>query len=119
MTKDITRARAKKINGSLSAEIYSDVYRIIDAFEPVNKFWHTLHENPKQYDAAMRMIEIVGLEEILKAVKALPLTNKIKFFPRIFTPAQLEEKWEMLHSARDDAMGKNIKIKKSKARKYV
>lgn len=88
-----------KSKTNLSSKTYNDVYKIVDAFEPVNAHWESLHENKKQYDASMRMLNIHGLPYILKVIKELPETNDRQFFPKIYTPVQLEEKWEAWHSA--------------------
>lgn len=118
-TKETMAPKSRKIEKTLSAEMYNEIYRVIDSFEPVNVHWDTLHESTKQYDAAMRMLRIHGIDAVLAQVKRLPVSNKIKFFPRIYTPVQLEEKWESLQNATDEATGKVIEIKKSKARNFV
>lgn len=93
----------------MTAQESNDSNRILDAFEPVNTHAHILHESTKQFEAAMRLAEFHGVDMVLKVIKVLPKTNDIEFFPRIYTPAQLEEKWESLHHAWKDAVRKKIK----------
>lgn len=107
--KKMIRRTPKKLEGKVSARDRNDCYRVIDAFEQVNVHWDTLHESSKQYDAALRIILRHNLETVLKVIKVLPKTNDMEFFPRIYTPVQLEEKWESLHHAWKDAVRKKIK----------
>lgn len=98
-----------KLEGHVSVKDLTDVHVVMEAFEPVNVHAYRLHEQTKQYDASLRVLKIHGLKNLLEVIKNLPKTNEMEFFPRIFTPVQLEEKWEMLHHAWKDYTRKKIK----------
>lgn len=122
MTKDKIHARARKVEKPLTSKELNEIYKVIDAFESVNVHWEILHESKKQYDAALRLTHLHGLDYLLMVINALPKTNELEFFPRIFTPVQLEDKWESLHHARDDMkhkVEKAINKKNNKARDFV
>lgn len=96
--KEMDKPLKKKVQGQISSKDMNDVYRVVEAFKPVNKFWHTLEDNPKQMDAAYRMIQIAGLETVLKVIAILPKTNKMSYVSNISSPVKLEEKWSDLES---------------------
>lgn len=109
ITKDILQKRKerfkimqkefkKKVGGTMTAKDMNDIYRVVEAFKPVNKFWHTLEDNPKQMDAAWRMIQVAGLEAVLKVIAILPKTNKLPYVANISSPVKLEEKWSDLEA---------------------
>lgn len=96
--KNITKEMQKKVQGKISAKDMTNIYRVIEAFKPVNKFWHTLEDNPKQMDAAWRMIQVAGVDAVLKVIAILPKTNKIPYVANISSPVKLEEKWSDLEA---------------------
>lgn len=102
----------KKVEGKISSKDMNDIYRVVEAFKPVNKFWHTLENNPKQMDAAWRMIQVAGVDAVLRVIAILPKTNKIPYVANISSPVKLEEKWSDLEAqlrklkATDDATKK-------------
>lgn len=82
----------------ISAKHFNDVYRVLEAFKGVNKHWHLLEGNKKQYDAADRMIKIHGSEKVLAIVAALPAINKMQYVTVATTPVQLELKWSEMEA---------------------
>lgn len=97
-TKEDMENLKKKIQGNIKTKDINDVYRVVEAFKPVNKFWHTLEDNPKQMDAAYRMIQVAGFDQVMKVIAILPQTNKIPYLANIFSPVKLEEKWSDLEA---------------------
>lgn len=121
ITKDILQKKEmqKKVEGKISASDMNDIYRIVEAFKPVNKFWHTLEDNPKQMDAAWRMIQVAGVQAVLKVIAILPKTNKIPYVANICSPVKLEEKWSDLEAQLHKMQGARQEKQTSKTRKFV
>lgn len=72
---------------------------VIKAFESFNPSVKKYYNNTTQRKSCDRLIELHGLEKILKVIAILPKTNTIPYIPTITTPLQLEEKWSALESA--------------------
>lgn len=88
-----------RIGKDILAETSSaEVVSIIDnfSFNPSYKKWYG---NKTQREAIKRMLNIYGLDVLLKAVKLLPKVNGKQYFPTITTPLQLEDKWSSLEIA--------------------
>lgn len=108
----------KRVGGTMTAKDMNNIYRVVEAFKPVNKFWHTLEDNPKQMDAAWRMIQVAGVDSVLKVIAILPETNKIPYVANISSPVKLEEKWSDLEAQlrKRKAGAEEIRNKKTKVR---
>lgn len=85
-TKDITELRSVEIA------------KVIDLFKEVNPSYKKLFGSPPQRKAALRLLEINGMEKIQKIVSLLPKSNAMEFMPVITTPCQLEDKMGQLAS---------------------
>lgn len=72
---------------------------VIKAFESVDPKNATYYGNKTQRAACDHLLEVYGLDEILKRVSVLSRTNKVPFFPRINSPHDLKEKWVKLDDA--------------------
>lgn len=81
---------------TIASKDFNDVYKIFEAFKPVNPHYDTLMDSKKQYDAAMHLLQIHGLEKVTKVIAFLPTSNLMKYVTTITTPAQLEERWATL-----------------------
>lgn len=130
ITKDILQKREekrkimekefkKRVGGTMTAKDMNNIYRVVEAFKPVNKFWHTLEDNPKQMDAAWRMIQVAGVEAVLKVIAILPQTNKIPYVANISSPVKLEEKWSDLEAQLRKMQTVQKEKQTSKTRKFV
>lgn len=84
--------------GRISAEENNAAYQILEAFQIVNRHWHTLEDKTWEYEAALRMAQIHGLDQVLKVIRVLPKTNRMKYVANITTPSKLEEKWSDLEN---------------------
>lgn len=69
---------------------------LIDSFKIVNPSYKKMFSNKSQRDACYRLIEIHGLDKLLKIVAFLPKSNITEFMPVITTPCQLEDKFGQL-----------------------
>ena len=85
---------------------------VIDAWEPVNKFFDRFYKNKTQRAAITDIIKKAGKPQLLGVVKLLPKTNKISYFPNITTPVQLRDKWSALEDAFARKKGELIQKKK-------
>lgn len=92
-TKETHRRTSEQ--GSLGAL----VSEIIKAFEAVDVKNKTYYGNTTQRSACEFLIEQYGLEEIKSRISLLPRSNTTRYFPRIYTPVQLRDKWQQLEDA--------------------
>lgn len=73
---------------------------LIKAFEEINPACKNFYKNTTQRKACQFLIDTYGFERVKTVIeKALPKTNKMKFFPTVTTPYQLQEKWASLENA--------------------
>lgn len=87
-----------------------DVEAVIGAFAKVNPdIFRTWYKIKAQRLACDRLIDAHGLETAVGVAKALASSNQMDFFPRIYTPVQLEQKWQSLHDAYRSAERKRSK----------
>lgn len=89
----------------------ADIIKAFEAVDPKNKGYYG---NTTQRAACDFLLAEYGLDEVLKRVSVLPRTNAAPFFPRIYTPVQLKEKWKQLEDAarskRTEAINKKPKV---------
>lgn len=87
---------------------------VIEAFAPVNSAYKKWFARRPQRDAASRLIECYGLEQVKKVIKLLPVSNTMQYFPTITTPLELEDRWAKLEAAwqrkRNEADSKKTKV---------
>lgn len=69
------------------------IVKIINSFVSVDPKNKTYYANITQRNAAGYLVDTYGLDSVLKRIEVLPKTNKVPFFPKIYTPVQLKEKW--------------------------
>jgi hypothetical protein len=76
------------------------IIKVIDDFKDngVNMAVKSLYARKDQRAACQRLVEMHGLEKVLKVIAILPKTNRIAYLPTITTPIQLEEKWSALEA---------------------
>lgn len=77
----------------------NEVAKVIKLFELVDKKNKTYYGNTTQRSACQFLLDEYGIEEIERRVKVLPQTNVTPYFPRIYTPFDLKEKWGKLEDA--------------------
>lgn len=88
---------------------------IIKAFieiDPKNKSYYS---NKTQRAACDFLLEEYGLEDVLNRIKILPQLNKMPYFPSIYTPWDLKEKWKKL----EEAVGREQFKLKANERKVI
>lgn len=88
--KSINTSRAKRV-GTLEAQV-------IDSFKEVNPSYKNLFKRKNQHESANRLVEIHGLDKVLKVVDFASKMRSDRFCPAITTPIQLEEKWGLLEA---------------------
>jgi hypothetical protein len=71
---------------------------IIKAFETIDAKNKTYYANTTQRKACDFLLQEYGKDEVLKRIRALPVTNKTDYFPQITSPNDLKEKWEKLNA---------------------
>lgn len=93
--------KRKKDNTKDNSETSSlDIPLVIKSFEILNPASKKFYANTTQRNACRSLIDIYGLERIIKIVEqTLPKTNNLPFFPTITTPLQLQDKFSSLESA--------------------
>lgn len=69
------------------------IAEIIDAFKIINPAYRKWFGNMTQRAATERLIETHGMEQVMKVIAILPVSNTMKFIPRITSPIKLEDKW--------------------------
>lgn len=95
-TKDNNKRQTKDSVASKDAPM---IVALIDSFEEVNPAYKKWYARPPQREAALRLIEAHGLDQLQRVVKMLPISNQTPYFPTITTPLQLEDRWAQLKSA--------------------
>lgn len=85
---------------------------VIKAFETVDPKNKTYYGNKTQRGACLFLIETYGLNEVKKIISILSETNTRPYYPKIYTPVQLRDKWKQLGDAiatkRTEKKGKGI-----------
>lgn len=89
------------------------ISEMIHAFTEFNPAAQKFYARPPQRDACSRLIKTHGLEKVLKVISVLPKTNRVRYFPTITSPMQLEDKWVQLEAAWDK---KKIELQESKGK---
>lgn len=84
----------------LNVHTYSQLgAEVLKAFEEVNPACKRMYGHAVQRVACDFLIEDYGLEQVKTYIAFLPKTNVTKYFPRIYTPVQLRDKWQQLEDA--------------------
>lgn len=90
------------------------VSSVIKAFEVVDPKNKNYYGNTTQRSACSFLIGEYGFEEVLKRISVLPRTNSMMYFPLIYTPVQLRDKWVQLQQQverrRNDLQAKKAKV---------
>lgn len=97
-----TYKRNKETNTKETIESQSDsgaIVKVVDSFSEVNSSFKKWYGHKTHRAAIVRLLEVHGLEQILRVVELLPKTNAQSYFPSINNPTQLEDKWSQLESA--------------------
>lgn len=89
--KEKKRLQKKEGNGN-SKEIVS----VINEFQKFNPSARSFYGNTTQRKAAAELVELYGIEPVLKVISVLPQTNRMEYVPVVTTPAQLSAKWTQL-----------------------
>lgn len=87
------------------SQLGSEVVKAFEAIDPKNKKYYG---NTTQRCAADFLIEEYSLKKVLEVIMLLPKTNKINYFPKIYTPHQLKESWQSLSDAFQRKKGEHI-----------
>lgn len=77
-------------------QLGAEIIKAFEAIDPKNKKYY---ENTTQRSASDFLIEEYSLEKVLQVIALLPKTNKVNYFPKIYTPHQLKESWQSLMDA--------------------
>ena len=72
---------------------------ILKAFEEIDVKNKTYYANKTQRAAADFLILEYGFEKTMKLIEQLPKTNKLDYFPTVYSPNDLKEKWGKLIAA--------------------
>ena len=75
------------------------VAEVINQFITVDPKNKTYFNNKAQRKASAFLIGEYGYEDVVKRITFLPKSNRAEFFPRIYTPVQLRDKWKSLEDA--------------------
>ncbi len=94
----------KDTNTTVSGETdmksnHKEISEIIDAFKVINPTYNKWFARKPMRDACERLFKTHGLEQVLKVINFLLVTNAKEFYPNIQTPIQLEDKWSSLETA--------------------
>lgn len=92
----IDTIQAKVPEGTLRGEEWQE---IIDAFEPVNKFYTRFYKNKTQRQAIIDILKQATKNELISVIGLLSQTNQKNYFPHIDTPVKLRDKWSSLKDA--------------------
>ena len=95
MEMEVNRREEKRREDKYTAQ-GAEIIKAFEKIDPKNKSYYA---NKTQREACEFLLKEYGMEEILKRIKAIPETNKLEYFPRIFTPYDLKEKWGKLNTA--------------------
>ena len=85
--------KSKVLFTTLGADILKEFE---DKVDPKNG---TYYNNKTQRAAADFLIEEYSFEKVSKVISILQKTNKIPYYPKIYSPADLKEKWQALRDA--------------------
>lgn len=83
----------------------ADLLRSFEKVDPKNK---TYYGRTPQRQAADFLIEEYGFDKVMQVIELLPKSNKIPYFPKIYTPLQLKEHWQALSDAFQRKRGEQI-----------
>lgn len=72
---------------------------IIKAFIEIDPKNKNYYKNTTQRKACNFLLQEYGLDEVLRRIKLLPQLNKLPYFPTVYTPYELQEKWKKLEEA--------------------
>lgn len=72
---------------------------VIEAFVQVDPKNKNYYGNTNQRAACDFLIEEYTLAKVLQVIKLLPKTNKVTYFPKIYTPCALRDSWQSLSDA--------------------
>lgn len=67
---------------------------VLKAFETVNPACKRMYGHAVQREACDFLIDEYGLENVKTCIELLPRTNTEKYFPKIYTPVHLRDKWQ-------------------------
>lgn len=93
----------KEIILNTSNPIGLQINQVIDSFKQVNSTYQKWFANKSQRKSIENLINLHGVELVTKVIAILPQTNKRPYTPSIYTPMQLEQKWDQLK----DSLSKN------------
>ena len=102
-TTENSKAKALQTNGK-------EINDLIDLFKKVNPSYQRLFGNKTQRSALERLVKQHGQEKIEWAIKVLSKTNKMKYFPTICTPLDLENKLGTLIACLQKGKSEKINI---------
>lgn len=77
----------------------NEVAEVIKLFETVDRKNKTYYGNITQRSACTFLLDEYGLDEIKRRIEVLPQTNITPYFPKIYSPYDLKEKWNKLEDA--------------------
>ncbi len=102
--KSNPKRRTQKTKDTITkdTELHSnskEVVLVIDSFSEVNASFKKWYGHKTHRAAIERLLELNGLDRLLKVIELLPKTNELPYFPSINNPTQLEDKWSQLESA--------------------
>lgn len=95
-TDSAPKARKEEKKPAEFTPLGADLIKEFESVDPKNKRYYA---NKTQRRAADFLIAEYGFDEVMKRVKVLPMTNKVPYFPKIYTPFDLQEKWGKLQDA--------------------
>jgi len=106
------RYKEEKQNNTLENEAFSDKDRkkLISLFKEVNPSYEVLFTRKSQTQALKRMCKIYGYEKLEDMIKALPIVNANKYWPKSTTPCQLENNIPIYKAKNDENKGQNNKL---------
>jgi len=95
-TSTLTNTSSKEPQAARFSVLGVEIIKAFEVVDPKNKKYYG---NITQRTACDFLITEYTLEEVLKRITVLPKTNKVPFFPKIYTPVQLRDKWVDLQDA--------------------
>ncbi len=90
-----TSRKKERVHNPLAREV-------LKAFENVDVKNKNYIKNNTQLYACDFLIATYGLEEVLKRISFLPRSNTMAYFPKIYSPYDLQEKWQALQDKVDE-----------------
>jgi len=98
-------------NSEHGSQGVSEMIKEFETVDPKNK---TYYGNKTQRKACEFLISEYGFDEVKKVIAILPESNRREYYPRIYTPVQLRDKWKQLGDAitskRSEKKGKGLII---------